>query len=168
MVLEEYLFHYYYIDLSRDFNPKLPKEYKFVDGIDITNQSSRSLCCHLGFHPDDEPNTQPSTGFNMENAPMFNPKLEIMTQDKDGSLSSFCVVWYDEKLKIGMFEPVCTRVNYRKKGLGKQMIIEGLRRLKESGAEKAYVESFGENRRRFYNKVGFITYDKDYPWRKEF
>ena len=66
-----------------------------------------------------------------------------------------------------MFEPVCTRKAYRKKGLGKAMIIEGLRRLKAMGAKKAYVESYGEDRKSFYNKAGFITYDGDYAYRKK-
>ncbi len=160
--------YYNYQKLTGNFKPELPEGYRFVDGTEITDKKSRYLCCHLGFHPSDEPNILPSTDFNMEYAPMFNPKFEIMTQDKDGNLCSFCVVWYDDKLKIGMFEPVCTRINYRMKGLGKQMLIEGLRRLKDIGAEKAYVESFGDSRRAFYNSAGFITYDSDYPWRKKF
>lgn len=160
--------YYNYINLSGNFIPKLPEGFRFVDGTDIKDKKARYLCCHLGFHPDDEPNSIPSFDLHMEHAPMFNPKFEIMTQDKDGNLCSFCVAWYDQKLKIGMIEPVCTRINYRMKGLGKQMLIESLRRLKEIGAEKVYVESFGDKRKRFYNSVGFITYDCDYPWRKKF
>lgn len=156
------------INLDKTFEPNLPEGFSFVDGTEIKEQKQRQLCCHLGFHPEDEPNTLPDWGFRMESAPLFNPSLEIMTQDVSGNLSAFCMVWYDPLLKIGMFEPVCTRKAYQKKGLGKAMLLEGMRRLKALGAKKAYVESYGKDLRKFYNSAGFITYDGDYTFRKEF
>jgi len=47
------------------------------------------------------------------------------------------------------------------------MLFEGLRRLKELGAEKAYV-GCGDSLRGFYNSAGFSAYDSDYPWKKKF
>ena len=158
--------YYNYQNLDREYVPNLADGYRIVDGIDIADTNARARCCHLGFHPDDESATLPTMDFSMEHAPMFNPKLELMTQHEDGTLCSFCIIWYDAKLNIGMIEPVCTRINYRRQGLGRAMLIEGLRRLKEMGADKAYVESYGDNRRMFYNSAGFITYDRDYPWKK--
>lgn len=160
--------YFNHLALEDGYKADLPEGFSFVDGTEVKDQKERQLCCHLGFHPEDEPKTLPEWGFSMESAPMFDPKLEIMTKDASGNLCSFCVVWYDSILNIGMFEPVCTRKAYRKKGLGKAMIIEGLRRLKAMGVKKAYVESYGEDRKSFYNKAGFITYDGDYAFRKKF
>jgi ribosomal protein S18 acetylase RimI-like enzyme len=163
----ECCFENYYL-LTDNFIPTLPEGYHIVDGTDIKNQQDRFKCCHLGFCPNDEPDNIPKLDFTMENAPLFNPKLEIMTQNDEGELCSFCVIWFDPEINIGMVEPVCTRDHFRRKGLGKQMLIEGLRRLKDMGAKIAYVESYGDNRRAFYNSIGFITYEKDYPWTKKF
>jgi len=160
--------YYNYQDLNKDYSPKLPEGYSFADGNDVKNKEARKLCCHLGFHPDDEPNTLPLGDFTMEDAPLFNPKFEIMTKDTKGNLCSFCIIWYDEILNIGMLEPVCTRLAYRRKGLGTAMITEGLRRLKKIGAKKVYVESYGNSRKSFYQSLGFTTYDSDYPWKKKF
>jgi len=104
--------------LNKDYLPKLPNGYSFVDGNNVKNKDKRILCCHLGFHPKDEPNTFPLWDFKMEDAPLFDPRLEIMTKNSIGNLCSFCIAWYDKKMNIGMIEPVCTRINYRRKGLG--------------------------------------------------
>jgi hypothetical protein len=154
-------------DLNKIYVPILPDNFQFVDGNDIKDQKSRLLCCHLGFHPDDEPDRLPVKDFYMEHAPSFRPELQIMTQDDNGNLCSYCVIWYDEKLKIGLFEPVCTRIDYRMRGIGKAMLTEGLRRLKEIGAEKAYV-GCSDSLRTFYNSTGFITYASNYTWKKKF
>lgn len=153
--------------LNKVYTPKLSDGFRFVDGTQIKDQRARLLCCHLGFHSDDEPDKLPVKDFFLENAPTFRGELQLMTQNESGILCSYCTIWYDEKLKIGLFEPVCTRKNYRMHGIGKAMIIEGFRRLKEIGAEKAYV-GCSEELRKFYNSAGFITYDSDYPWKKSF
>jgi mycothiol synthase len=155
-------------DLNKTYVPILPYGLQFVDGNDIKDQKARLLCCHLGFHPEDEPDRLPVKDFNMEYAPTFTPDLQLMMQDDKGNLCSYCVIWYDEKLRIGMFEPVCTRKDYRMRGIGKAMLTEGLRRLKEMGAEKAYVHSWGDGRCKFYNSAGFSTYYSDYPWKKKY
>jgi nitrogen regulatory protein PII/ribosomal protein S18 acetylase RimI-like enzyme len=154
-------------DLNKTYVPILPDNFQFVDGNDIKDQKSRLLCCHLGFHPDDEPDRLPVKDFYMEHAPSFRPELQIMTQDDNGNLCSYCVIWYDEKLKIGLFEPVCTRIDYRMRGIGKAMLTEGLRRLKEIGAEKAYV-GCSDSLRTFYNSAGFTTYGSNHAWKKKF
>lgn len=155
-------------DLNKTYIPILPDGFQFVDGNDIKAQKARLLCCHLGFHPDDEPDRLPVKDFYMEYAPTFRADLQLMVQDNKGNLCSYCMIWYNEKLRIGMFEPVCTREDYRMRGIGKAMLTEGLRRLKKIGAEKAYVHSWGDNIRKFYNSAGFITYDSDYPWKKKY
>lgn len=154
--------------LNKTYVLVLPEGFKFVDGNDVKDKNTRFLCCHLGFHSDDEPDKLPAGDFYMENGPSFTHHLQLMTQDDKGNLCSYCTIWYDEKLRIGMFEPVCTRKNYRMLGLGKAMLIEGLRRLKEVGAEKASVHCWGEDILKFYSSAGFAAYDHDYPWKKKF
>lgn len=82
-------------------------------------------------HPDDEPDRLPVKDFYMEYAPTFKADLQLMVQDDKGNLCSYCMIWYSEELRIGMFEPVCTREDYRMRGIGKAMLTEGLRRLKK-------------------------------------
>lgn len=97
---------------------------------------------------------------------MYRKDLDIITEYKDGPLTSCCILWYDEKTKIGMFEPVGTHPEHRKKGLAKAIMLEAIARLKKLGATTVYVECFGDERKAFYNSVGFETHDKGYFWRK--
>ena len=51
-----------------------------------------------------------------------------------------CIVWLDSDNKAGLFEPVACLPDYRRRGLSRAMVVEGLRRLKALGAESAAAE----------------------------
>ncbi|MFW5873500.1 MAG: GNAT family N-acetyltransferase [Bacillota bacterium] len=89
-----------------------------------------------------------------------------VVESEDGSWAASCIIWYDQELKIGMFEPVGTHPDYLRKGLGRAVILEGLRRLKALGSERAYVEAYGDKRYAFYKSAGFESFDIDYPFTK--
>ena len=69
--------------------------------------------------------------------------------------------WVDEK--IGKIERVCILEDYRKKGIGKQVILEAEKWIKEQGANKilisSRIEAIG-----FYEKLG---YKADWSTREE-
>jgi ribosomal protein S18 acetylase RimI-like enzyme len=68
-----------------------------------------------------------------------------------------------------MFEPVGTHPDYRRRGLAKAVLCEGLRRLKVLGATTAYVGcGTGPDVARLYESVGLTDYDEEHHWRKEF
>jgi mycothiol synthase len=155
--------------LRQAFAPRLPDGYCFTSALEETDALRRANAGHAGFHPEEEAlKGVPEHFTTMEQAPLFRPELELMTQYQDGTLTSFCVVWYDEMTKTGMFEPVATHARHRRRGLGKAMLLEGLRRLQTMGAERAFVESYGDDRKAFYHAAGFGAFDKDWPWTREF
>jgi mycothiol synthase len=154
--------------LRQAFIPRLPDGYTFTSAVEETDALRRVNAGHAGFHPEEEALKEVPEHFTrMEQAPLFRPELELMTQYQDGTLTSFCVVWYDEMTKTGMFEPVATHGSHRRRGLGKAMLLEGLRRLQGMGAECAFVESYGDQRKAFYHAAGFEAFDKDWYWTKE-
>ena len=154
--------------LSGEFVPQLPDGYALVSAVEETDALRRANAGHIGFNPEEEALTEVPEHFTrMEQAPLFRPDLELMTRYQDGTLTSSCVVWYDEMTKTGMFEPVSTHPNHRRRGLGKAMLLEGLRRLQALGAERAFVGSYGDQRKAFYESAGFETFDKDWYWAKE-
>jgi ribosomal protein S18 acetylase RimI-like enzyme len=154
--------------LNRAFAPQLPDGYRFVSAVEETDTLKRANAVHTGFHPEEKPLKEvPEHFIKMEQAPLFRPDLELMSQYRDGTLTSFCVVWYDEITNTGMFEPVATHPNHRRRGLGKATLLEGLRRLQAVGAERAFVESYGDQRKAFYSSAGFETFDKDWYWTRE-
>jgi GNAT superfamily N-acetyltransferase len=157
------------ITVGNEYNPSLPEGYVFVDGTQIADPAERQYAIHIGFHPDDraKPIKAPESFLKMETAPLFRLDLNVMTQYMDGTITSACEIWVDPKTNTALFEPVATHPDHQRKGLGRQMLIEGLRRLKNIGIRTVYVESFNKDRQSFYNSAGFITYDADWSWSKK-
>jgi predicted N-acetyltransferase YhbS len=60
-------------------------------------------------------------------------------------------MWYDSETDYALVEPVATIPAYRKMGLGKAAVLEGVKRCGELGAKRAYVGSSQQ----FYYKIGF-------------
>lgn len=157
----------YQLTSENTYNPKLPDGYEFVDKRDVHDPRARQFAVHKGFHPQDEfPEKCPESFIDMEKAPLFRDDLELMVKYNDQYIA-LCVIWVDQDTNTALFEPVSTHPEHQGKGIGKQMIIEGLRRLKEMGVNKVYVESYNDSRKEFYNKCGFTTYDADWNWTKE-
>ena len=155
--------------LDKDFNSNLPAGYKFRSMDEEISFVKRYNVINKAFHPENDfVKEVPESFVKMASAPMYRPYLDLIIEDQHGNFASSCVIWFDEENKIGMFEPVGTHPDYTRKGLGRELLKEGLRRLKELGAETAYVESYGDNRYAFYKSTGFKAYDKDYPWVKTF
>jgi mycothiol synthase len=56
---------------------------------------------------------------------------------------------------------------FERRGLGKTVMYEGLRRLKRVGATIAYVGSYNEAAHAPYASAGFTQYDLSEPWTRE-
>src|SRR5438477_8374105 len=104
----------------------------------------------------------------MRIVPGYTPELDLVALTADGTFASYCICWLDPVNKIGEFEPVGTRPAFRGKGLGKAVMLEGLRRLKAFGMQTAIVCSLGSNEasKGLYASVGFRTYNKSYAYSK--
>ncbi len=107
---------------------------------------------HRGFnHPGEPPEEELEGRKKMQSAPNFKKDLTIVVEDPDGNFISFCGMWYEASNKIAYVEPVATDPDYRRMGLGKAVVLEGIRRCGELGATDAYVGS-GQT---FYITMGF-------------
>lgn len=89
--------------------------------------------------------------------PGYSADLDLVAVAPDGRFGSYCICWYDPVNHSGEFEPVGTRSAYHQMGLGKAVMQEGLRRLKQRGATIAIVYSMAANAaaRALYASVGF-------------
>jgi len=93
---------------------------------------------------------------------------EILVIAPNGEVAAYCIIWIDELTRIGYFEPVGTHPDYQRKGLGKSLVFEGLRRLKSEGMIEADVCTNHDNPAaiHLYESVGFqknkrlLTYTK--------
>ncbi len=99
---------------------------------------------------------------------IFEPELDLIAENEQGQFGSYCVGWIDRALGVGSFEPVGTRPEFRRLGLGKAVNFEGLRRLKNMGAHSAIIGTagFNDRARELYTSCGFELKDRNRTWIK--
>lgn len=102
-------------------------------------------------------------------APSFRRELDLVAIAPDGSFAAYVGIPYDETNRRGIFEPVCTHPDHRRRGLGKALMLEGLHRLKVRGALDATVGTGSMiPANRLYDSIGFTEKVRAYVWRKVF
>ena len=87
-----------------------------------------------------------------------------MVEAPSGDFASFCGLWYVDENQLAYVEPMATDPDYRRLGLGKAAMLEGIRRCGEEGATVAYVGSDQE----FYLAAGFRKLFDSRCWLKRF
>lgn len=86
--------------------------------------------------------------------------LKIAITNPQGDFVSYAGLWYDRKQDFCTLEPCATHPEYRRRGLGKAAIYEGIQRCKELGAKRCVVGSNQD----FYFRIGFAPYDMRTYW----
>lgn len=77
-------------------------------------------------------------------APGYAPDLDLVAVAPDGRVAAFAVLWLGPAAagrREGQFEPVGTRPEFRRRGLARALLLEGMRRLRAAGATHALVET---------------------------
>jgi mycothiol synthase len=130
---------------------------------------ARSWLSWKVFHPDEPDEKYHGWEWykNVQNTPMYQRDLDIVAVAQDGELAAFCTVWYDELTQTAVFEPVGTHPAHKKRGLGKSVMAEGLRRAHQKGATLATVSSYSAAAHALYESMGFTDLDISEPWVKE-
>ncbi len=92
-------------------------------------------------------------------SPVYDPDLDVVAAAPDGRIGAFCIAWPDPLNKVGLFEPVGTHPDFQRKGLGKAVMTDALRRLQGCGMTSANVCTDSENEPavKLYEVVGFRT-----------
>lgn len=96
----------------------------------------------------------------------YQPTLDLLVGAADGTGASACTCWYDERSRRGEIEAVGTSTTFRRMGLGKAVVSEGLRRLSELGASEAVLYSNIGNAASMalYKSCGFEVVGEDFAW----
>jgi GNAT superfamily N-acetyltransferase len=90
-------------------------------------------------------------------APVYDPELEVVAVDLRGEIGAFAICWVDPVTWTGLFEPVGTHPDHQRQGLGRAVLLEGLRRMAARGMRTAEVSAYDDNAaaRGLYRSVGF-------------
>jgi len=110
--------------------------------------------------------------------PQYDQELDLMVMAPDGTPAAGCICWVDPVNRVGLFEPVGTRPQFRRQGLATALMLAGLQRLRERGMQVALVigahpgkeeKSTAFTSSRFvYEAVGFQLLRRIYTYHKVF
>jgi predicted N-acetyltransferase YhbS len=120
---------------------------------------------YRGFnHPGEPPEEGIEGRRRMQSGPSFRKDLAIVAVAPSADYVSYCGMWYDAANRFGYVEPVATDPDYRRRGLGTAVVVEGIRRCGALGATVAYVGSDLP----FYQSIGFRKVHTQECWFKHF
>jgi len=95
----------------------------------------------------------------LRDAPGYERDLDIVAVTPGGRFASYCICWLDPVSATGEFEPVGTGTEFRRRGLARAVIFEGLRRMRSRGMRSATVltASFNDAALALYESAGFAV-----------
>jgi ribosomal protein S18 acetylase RimI-like enzyme len=85
----------------------------------------------------------------------YRGSLDCVVEAPDGRFASYVLVWPDDANGVGLFEPVGTRAEHRRRGLGAAVCTYGLKRLHEEGMRRVVVGCESLPACRLYESIGF-------------
>jgi ribosomal protein S18 acetylase RimI-like enzyme len=96
----------------------------------------------------------------------YRGDLDVVVEAPDGTFGAFAQVWLDEENGVGEFEPVGTHPDHQRRGLGRAVCLEGMRRLRALGADTAIVYSVSDSPAgQLYDAVGLRAIDRHLEYR---
>ncbi len=103
-------------------------------------------------------------------ASFYNPELDIIAVAPDGNFAAFCTIRLDPIGKIAELEPVGTNPDHRRLGLGKAVILDGLKRLEKFNPVAICIPGAAANEaaNRLYDSLGFTDKKEVHLWEKSF
>jgi ribosomal protein S18 acetylase RimI-like enzyme len=147
--------------------PVLPEGYKIraVSGIE---EATAVAGVHLATFP--KAGWTPELYQQVMESPGYASERELVVIGPDGTFVAFALTWYDELNKIGYLEPVGTHKDYRQRGLGKAVVLYGMRQMAANGMRYASVAHFSNNEaaQGLYTACGFKTWHKLDDYSKSF
>lgn len=88
---------------------------------------------------------------------VYDAERDLLVLSPEGRGASACCLWFDAVNTVGLFEPVATHPDFQGQGLGKAVMLEGMRRMKAAGMRRAIL-GFDPNNRAalaLYTSLGF-------------
>lgn len=154
---------------TTDLSWTLPEGFRIADGMPASDAEWEAYARLFwrGFDHEDQEGPMPVArevaGVKAASAgPHFDPALKISILAPDGGYAAHCGMWHEPGTPYCLVEPVCTVPDYRRMGLARASVLEGVRRCGERGAKVAYVGS----RLPIYYAIGFRPASNDTWWER--
>jgi predicted N-acetyltransferase YhbS len=91
----------------------------------------------------------------LRQCPLYDPALDLSVETEDGAVAGYALFWLDLVNAVGLVEPMRVEDAYRRLGLARALLTEGLDRLARRGARRLKFGYSTEPARTLYTGVGF-------------
>jgi len=133
--------------------PALPDGYSFRSANGIEDATALADVHNAAFGPI----WTPELYRKVMESPGYEPERELVILAPDGTFAAFSIIWFDHLNRTGLFEPVGTHKDHRRRGFGRAIILDGMQKMAAAGMKFASVAHFGNNEaaRGLYQSCGF-------------
>ena len=134
----------------------IPLGYTIRSMGDVQEYPARSWASWRTFHndePDESYDGDYSWYANLQSAPLYRRDLDVVAVASDGRIASFCTIFYDDYTRSAVTVLVGTAAEDWRRGLGKAVMTEGFRRLKEMGCTLVFSTAHEEPADFLYHSV---------------
>ncbi|WP_339290115.1 GNAT family N-acetyltransferase [Paenibacillus sp. FSL W8-0187] len=108
--------------------------------------------------------------------PTYSQDFDLVILDEANTVVGFANIWLDRENNIAIIEPFGTAPTHRRRGLATNLLFECMRRLKEVGVSKLYINHGGmwtlepepDDAMRVCTRVGFQELGNMFVWCKSF
>ncbi len=141
---------------------QLPDGYIVREFTGVNEITNRASIQREVWHPWTVGNVSDDDYIRFMHLPGYLPDLDIVTVAPDGVIAAYVNGWIDPINKIGDFGPVGALEVYRRRGLTRAGLLEGMRRMKAHGMVRVCISTTVTNvpARRLYESIGFRIVNK--------
>jgi GNAT superfamily N-acetyltransferase len=134
--------HHYRRDLDSPIpDAPIPTGYTIRSMGGAEEYPSRSWASWRAFH-NDEPDSNYDGDYswyaNVQSAPLYRRDLDMVAAAPDGNIAAFCTCFYDDYTRSAVTVVVGVANEHWRRGLGKGVMTEALRRLQAMGCTRVF------------------------------
>lgn len=136
---------------------RFPEGYQVREVLEMGEVSRRAAAQHEVWQPWSVGNVSEADYAFFMCMPGYDRFLDIVAVAPDGIIAAYVNGWIDPLNRIGDFGPVGALPAYRRQGLTRAVLLEGLRRMKACGMNRVCVSTGIANApaRHLYESIGF-------------
>jgi GNAT superfamily N-acetyltransferase len=150
-------------DLTDVPDPVLPPGFRFLAAEDVS--VADAVLAHRNAWP--RSRLTEATFDRVRRTWPYRADLHVLIGAPDGTLAATAIVWLDETTRTAEFEPVGTHHEFRRRGLGTALQLQGMHLARAAGANRMLVACLGAPAhaaaRDMYYGVGFRPLTRDLP-----
>jgi len=146
--------------------PVAPAGIKIISMSDFGDVAERAAVQREVWHPWTVGNVSNEDYARLMAAPAYRPEFDLVAVTDQGTIASYVNCWVDGVNQIGDFGPLGARAEYRRLGITRALLWEGLRRLEAAGMDRACVSTGVANwpAIRLYESLGFRAVNSYYNY----